>query len=89
MISDRIKDIIKKKGMTSIEVAQQMNISRESFSRTINGNPTVSSLQSIADALGCEIGDFFVKSEPIIIKIDNDLRTFYSIEEFKKFAEEQ
>lgn len=89
MLSERIKEIIKQKSITSIEVAKRIGISRETFSRMINGNPTVSSLQTIADAVGCEIGDFFGKSDSIIVKIKGELHTFYSLEEFKKFANRQ
>ncbi|MCK0199128.1 helix-turn-helix domain-containing protein [Ornithobacterium rhinotracheale] len=89
MLSERIKQIIKQKGLTSIEVAKQLNVTRESFSKTINGNPTISSLQSIANVLGCEVGDFFTTSEPIILKFKDDLHTFYSLEELKSFIAEQ
>ncbi len=85
MIAERIKEIIKQKGTTSIDVAKKMNISRETFSRTINGNPTLSTLQNIADTIGCEVGDFFIKSEPIVMKINGELHTFYSVDELKQF----
>lgn len=89
MLSERIKEIIKQKNINSIEVAKRLGISRETFSRMINGNPTVSSLQAIADAIGCEVGDFFNKSDSIIVKIKGELHTFYSLEEFKAFANGQ
>ncbi|MGV4536861.1 helix-turn-helix domain-containing protein [Ornithobacterium rhinotracheale] len=89
MLSERIKQIIKQKGLTSIEVAKQLNVTRESFSKTINGNPTISSLQSIANVLGCEVGDFFNKSEPIILKFKDNLHTFYSVEELKEFIQKK
>lgn len=86
MIAEKIKEIIKRKGTTSIEVSQKLGISRESFSRTINGNPTLSTLENIAKAINCEVGDFFTRSEPIIVKIDDKLHTFFSVDELKKFT---
>ena len=55
-----IKSIIKQKGLTMEEVAEQMGISRVTLSQTLSGNPTMSTLQRIADALGCKVGEFFL-----------------------------
>lgn len=89
MLASRIKEIIKQKKTTSIEVAKDLGMTNVYFSKMINGNPTVSSLEAIAKVLNCEVGDFFNKSEPIALKYKNDLIIFHSEEEFKKFAEEQ
>ncbi len=55
-----IKGIIKQKGLTMEEVAERMGISRVTLSQTLSGNPTMSTLQRIADALGCKVGEFFL-----------------------------
>jgi len=83
----RIKEICKEKGVTIGEVAEKMQVARESLSRAINGNPTLDTLEKIATALGVPVPSLFnVESElyGIIIfkgktyKIDNDpsLKTF-------------
>lgn len=83
----RIKEICKEKGVTIGEVAEKMQVARESLSRAINGNPTLETLEKIATALGVPVPSLFnVESElfGIIIfkgktyKIDNDssLQTF-------------
>ncbi len=84
----RIKEVIKSKGMTSQEVAEKMGISPPALSRALNGNTTIDTLQKIADALEVDIADFFVKSsDNIQLIINNELHTFYSIEEFKRYAD--
>jgi transcriptional regulator with XRE-family HTH domain len=55
-----IKSIIKQKGITMEEVAERMGVSRVTLSQTLSGNPTMSTLQRIADALGCKVGEFFL-----------------------------
>lgn len=55
-----IKSIIKQKGLTVEEVAERMGVSRVTLSQTLSGNPTMSTLQRIADALGCKVGEFFL-----------------------------
>ena len=47
----RIKDVIKEKGMTITELADKMGINRVNLSNMVNGNPTVETLNKIADAL--------------------------------------
>lgn len=60
-----IKKIIKAKGMTMKEVADKMGISTVGLSQHVNGNPSVQVLERIADAIGCEVGDFFSHSNII------------------------
>lgn len=76
-----IKAAIKKKGLTSIEVAKRMNVTPAGLSNSINGNPSVDTLERIAEAIGCDISDLFDGrneqsincphcGEPITIKIE-------------------
>ena len=46
----RIKEVIKEKGMTITELAEKMGINRVNLSNMVNGNPTVETLNKIADA---------------------------------------
>lgn len=60
----RIKEICKEKSITISELADKMGVGRESMSRTINGNPTIETLEKIATALEVEIVELFAeKSE--------------------------
>ncbi|MBO5399142.1 MAG: helix-turn-helix transcriptional regulator [Alistipes sp.] len=58
-----IKRVIKQRGLTVKEVAARMGIAKEGLSVHINGNPSVQVLERIADAVGCEVGDFFTSSD--------------------------
>ena len=87
MISDRIKKIIKDKKTTSKEVAEKLNMTSVNFSNVINGNPTLASLKAIADAIGCEVDDFFEPSKKIQLIINDELHVFYSAEELRKFID--
>ncbi len=55
----QIKEIVKRKGITITQLADMMGIKQESLSRTINGNPTIDTLQKIADALGVHLVELF------------------------------
>lgn len=55
----RIKEILKSKGMTSAQLAEQLGITKGAFSNSINKNPTLSTLEKIADALEVSVTDLF------------------------------
>ena len=59
----RVKDVIKSKGMTMQEFADKLGITRDTLTRNINGNPTIETLDKIANALGVPITELF-DSEP-------------------------
>ena len=54
-----VKSIIKEKGWTIEGVAIKMGITRITLSQNLSRNPTVNTLQRIADVIGCKVGDFF------------------------------
>ena len=54
-----VKSIIKEKGWTIERVAAEMGITRVTLSQNLSRNPTVNTLQRIADVIGCNVGDFF------------------------------
>ncbi len=60
-----IKSIIKGHGYTLERVAKEWKakdgkpITKGALSKSINNNPTISTLQGIADVIGCKVGDFF------------------------------
>lgn len=55
----RIKEILKSKDMTINDLASQMNISRVTLSNMINGNPTLETLQKIAQHLNVDFLELF------------------------------
>ncbi|MFT0403188.1 helix-turn-helix domain-containing protein [Bacteroides faecis] len=54
-----IKSIIKEKGYTIQDVAKKMGVNRVTLTLTLQGNPTYKKLKEIADAIDCDIVDFF------------------------------
>jgi len=54
-----IKGVIKEHGFTLVQVAEKMGITKGGISQIVNGSPTVKTLRTIADIVGCKVGDFF------------------------------
>ena len=54
-----IKSIIKEKGYTIQDVAKKMGVNRVTLTLTLQGNPTYKKLKEIANAIDCNIVDFF------------------------------
>lgn len=54
-----IKAVIKEKGYTIEQVASKMGVTRVTLSQTLSGNPSLSTLRRIAEAIDCSVGDFF------------------------------
>lgn len=60
-----IKGIIKQHGYTLQRIADEWErvngktMTKGALSMAINGNPTIKTLQGIANVIGCTVGDFF------------------------------
>ena len=54
-----VKRAMKQRGLMAKEVAEMIGITPVAMSQRINGNPRLSTLKTIADAMGCEIADLF------------------------------
>ena len=55
-----VKGIIRKKGYTIEQVAEKIGVTRVTLTQNLSRNPTVNTLQRVADAIGCNVGDFFL-----------------------------
>lgn len=55
----RVKEILKERKVKMKELAEQINITPESLTRALNGNPQFSTLKKIADYLDVPIRDLF------------------------------
>lgn len=58
-LASRVKELCADKGIQLKELASIMNVKPESLSRTLNGNPQLSSLENIAKALNVGVADLF------------------------------
>jgi transcriptional regulator with XRE-family HTH domain len=78
-----ISKVIREHGYTIEQVAEKMGLKRGSLANIIGGNPTVDTLQKIADAIGCRRGDFFADEsetpiadgEETVITINRNVKT--------------
>jgi len=77
----RVKEICKEKGITIGDLAERMQMARESLSRAINGNPTLDTLEKISQALDVPVSNLFdieselyglIQFQGKTYKIDND-----------------
>lgn len=66
-----IKEIIKEKGYTVTSLAEKLGMTQVSLSRIINGNPTVETLEKIANALDVDVRDLFNSTN------NNETETIY------------
>ncbi len=85
----KIKEILKQKGLTQIEIAKRLGVTKEGFNKKINGNPTVDSLLEIAKILDVDVKDFFYSTngtKTINLIIDNNLYQFTNQKELKAFV---
>lgn len=59
----KIKDILKEKNLTQGDLADKLGISRMAVVKILAGNPTVETLQKIADTLEVHISELFVNPD--------------------------
>ena len=55
-------ELCKEAGINQTELAEKIGLSRVGLSKAINGNPTIGTLEKIADALGVPVTELFEKS---------------------------
>ena len=88
----RIKELIKEKGYSMQEFAEILEITRDTLTRNINGNPTIETLEKIASKLNVDIIDLFEKpyKENIsgFIKVKGKIEEINSIEDIEKLLDE-
>lgn len=69
---NRIKEVIKEKGLTITSLADKLGIARESLSRMIV-SPSYPTLEKIATALNVPMWQLFASPEEIARQANNDL----------------
>ena len=68
-ISHKVKELCAERGMTIKQLAEKMKIAPESLSRAINGNPQLSTIRKIAEALDVSVTDLFDRNEDELLAI--------------------
>lgn len=89
----RIKDICKEKKITQKDLAVQLGITNIGLSQQVNGNPTVETLQKIANALNVDVWELFTSSSnkdelTALIDYKGELHRFNDIEALREFIED-
>ena len=67
-LSTKVKELCRIQGITLKELAQRIGIAPESLSRTLNGNPKLSTLEAIARNLNVNLSDLFASSPTITLR---------------------
>lgn len=88
-MSLRVKEVLKEKGYTIQSLSEAMGVNRVSLTNSINGNPTVETLEKIASTIGIDISELFV-SDGIVGAIRAKGRTYEinSIDDIKNLLKE-
>ena len=63
-----IKKALQQRGLMAKDVAARMGISDVALSQHVNGNPSVSVLERIAQAIGCNVVELFDPLEDHVSK---------------------
>jgi len=71
----RIKKILKEQGKTQIDLANELSVTPIGLNKMINGNPTLETLQKIANVLKVEVVDLFNH------KNNDNVETIYALRE--------
>ena len=67
-LSTTVKELCRIQGITLKELAQRIGIAPESLSRTLSGNPQLSTLEAIASNLNVNLSDLFASSPTITLR---------------------
>lgn len=59
----RIKEVLKEKKLSQIELADTLGITTVGLNKIINGNPTIETLIKIANALDVDVRDLIIPSK--------------------------
>ena len=70
LLSANIKRKLREKGGDINSLSEQLGITRQSLHRRLNNNPTLSTLNEIADALGCRVVDLLIEPCEQIVPTD-------------------
>lgn len=81
----RVKDICKEKGLLLKDLAERLGVTDVGLRKQIQGNPTIETLQKIAEALQVDFVELFI-NEGItgFIKANGTINEINSIEDIKK-----
>ena len=84
----RVKEIVKQNGLTLAKVAEELKIHPVNLSTTLNGNPTIATLEKIANVLGVDVTDLIeTENKPIVsgfVKVNGEVLEITSVADLEK-----
>lgn len=84
----RVKEIVKQKGWTLAKVAEMLDVHPVNLSTTLNGNPTIATLEKIANVLEVDFVELFEREDrPTIsgfLKVGNDVIEVSSVSDLEE-----
>lgn len=87
----RVKEIVKQRGLTLAKVAEMLDVHPVNLSTTLNGNPTIATLEKIANVLEVDFVELFEREDrPSIggfVKIGTEVVEVSSISDLEKVLE--
>lgn len=84
----RVKEICKEKGVLFKDLANRIGVHDVTLRNSLNGNPTIGTLQRVADALGVELLELFAAQKSdftALIDYKGQLHRFNTIEALKRY----
>lgn len=83
----RIKEILKFKGLTMLDLSNILMINRVTLSNSLNGNPTLETLKKIASALEVNLSELFINCDKRdilgYIEYKNEIHKIQSIQDLE------
>lgn len=67
-LRERVKAICDEKGFKLSEVAAMMGVEKSSLSKLLSGNPTLSKLTDMANALGVPLSEIFATGSDVTVR---------------------
>lgn len=79
----RVIEILKERGLTQKDFAEQIGISRVGLAKALSGNTTLATLRKMADTLGVPLADLFRDRSTFlaVVKSGEDVQCFNTREE--------
>lgn len=79
----KVKELCQERGITQKVLSERLGIAEISLSRSINGNPTIGTLEKISTALGVDITELFEHSSSDFTAFINDTGTLHYFANFE------
>ena len=85
---ETIKKIAKEKGKSLNRVARDLFINLSQLSTSLNGNPTLSTLQKVAKSLDVEVADLFPRKVSGFLEYNGKIVKVRNVEDLEKVLSE-